>query len=123
MMMQKRLRDAKSAMELKEVISRLNTNGDNLISEEEFKKFQYDPAVLDAFEIAGLNITDVHTFFDTLCKVSGTHELDTKTFVEAAFQMKGFASSIDVQTLLFEMKETTRMLNRVKKSLGIKHKD
>jgi len=67
--------------------------------------------------MAGLNILDVHTFFDTLCRNSGTDSLDIDSFVDAAFQMKGAASSMDVQTIMFQMQDVQKDLRNMEKRM------
>jgi len=116
LMLAKRGADHKAAIELKKLISSLDEHGDGLISEEELMALNTHPDVAMQLEMAGLNIKDVSSFFETLCNISGTKELDIDTFVEAAFQMKGLACSVDVQTILFEVKD----INRTVKELGIR---
>jgi len=108
-MLQKRRTDKKAAQELKEIILKLNTEGDDAtISEEELMAMHDDPEVMDRFEMAGLDIHDVHMFFGTLSKITGEEEIDIDTFVEHAFQMKGTASSLDVQVILFQVQDIAK---------------
>jgi len=108
-MMQKRRADRKAAEELKDIILKLNTEGDDsTISEEELMAMHENQEVMDRFEMAGLDIHDVNAFFNTLCKMSGTEELDIDTFVEYAFQMKGNASSLDVQMILYQVQDIAK---------------
>jgi len=108
-MMEKRRADRVLAEELKEIILKLNTEGDDAtISEDELMAMRHDPEVMDRFEMAGLDIHDVHAFFSSLCRMSGTEELDIDSFVEFAFQMKGMASSLDVQVILFQVQDIAK---------------
>merc|ERR1711972_1270239 len=97
------------------MILKLVPDGTQTISAGLLSELHNDRKVVDSFELVGLNILDVHSFFDTLCKISGTHELDIDAFVEAAFQMKGFASSINLQTLLFQIQEMGHLMTRMEK--------
>jgi len=115
LMMAKRQADHKSAMELKDLICSLNQDGDDeFISEDELMDLHTNPDVATRLEMAGLNIKDARALFEMLCSISGTQELKIDTFVEQVFQMKGTASSLDLHTLMFEVKdikETLKLLN------------
>merc|ERR1740121_3518334 len=100
MMLEKRRQDKRIVADLKALIQQLNTNQDDKITEDELRKLYDEPDIVDTFEMAGLTVLDVHTFFDTLCKESGSKQLDIDSFVEAAYEMKGAASALDVQTIL-----------------------
>lgn len=122
-MLQKKRDDHKAAIELKGLILSMDKESTGIITEAEIIQFQNDQGILDSLELAGLNIMDMHQFFDTLCKTSGAIELDIDTFVEAAFQMKGVASAVDVQTLLFTMQDVHQSLRRMETDIAKRFED
>merc|ERR1712060_836182 len=60
------------------------------------------------FSARGLDINDTETFFKMLASCTGSDEVDIDTFVRGCMKMKGQASSIDVQMLLYECKHIRR---------------
>jgi len=121
-MMAKRMQDREAAEELKDLILSLNTDADaSTISEEELTALNENIEVRDSFELAGLNILDVHGFFNTLCRISGSSKLEVDTFVEYAFRMKGLASSLDVQTILLQCDSMSRQLHKLTAHHGLHH--
>merc|ERR1711924_10805 len=52
----------------------------------------------------GIDIKDAQTFFDMMISMTHTSSVDLSTFVETCLQMKGYATSIDLHTLRYELK-------------------
>merc|ERR1711920_1067206 len=74
------------------------------ISLDEFVHAMEDPKFRYFFEVRGLDIKDAEMFFNMLTAVSGEDEVDISTFVSGCLGMQGTASSLDLQTLSFELK-------------------
>merc|ERR1712217_856251 len=71
---------------------------------EEYTRFMQDPKFRSFFEMRGLDIKDAEMFFHMLTAVTQEDEVDIQSFVEGALRMRGFASSLDLHTLSFEVK-------------------
>merc|ERR1712159_382187 len=52
----------------------------------------------------GIEIKDTHSFFNMLRASNDTDNLDIDKFVEGCIRLKGMPSSIDVQSVAFEVK-------------------
>merc|ERR1711862_399392 len=78
------------------------------ISWEEFNTVLTDPALKAHFDVRGIDIKDAHGFFDMLTTLDGegNTEVEIETFVAGCLRMKGMATSVDLQTLRYEVKLT-----------------
>merc|ERR1740123_513208 len=94
-----------TAQDLKNLIEELDEEGTGLISYEELVVINQDPRVRELFEKAGLNVRDASNFFQTLSRLVGQDALDIDSFVAGSMKMKGFASSLDVQAIIFQVQE------------------
>ena len=56
----------------------------------------------------GIDIKNAETFFKMLVELQGESTIDATTFANACVRMKGAATSIDLQTVMF----TTHMMNK-----------
>merc|ERR1719454_1368410 len=84
----------------------VDLDNSNTISMHEFELFMQNGELRQYFDVRGIDVKDADMFFKMLCaaaEVSGT-EVDIETFIGGCMRLKGFASSIDVQTLAFESK-------------------
>merc|ERR1711972_1273086 len=54
--------------------------------------------------VLGLDIKDAEIFFGMLQSASSNGEVEVESFVEGCMRLKGWATSIDMQSLLFETK-------------------
>ena len=56
----------------------------------------------------GIDIKNAETFFKMLVELQGEETIDAHTFANACVRMKGAATSIDLQTVMF----TTHLMNK-----------
>ena len=56
----------------------------------------------------GIDIKNAETFFKMLVELQGEDTIDASTFANACVRMKGAATSIDLQTVMF----TTHLMNK-----------
>lgn len=56
----------------------------------------------------GIDIKNAETFFQMLVELQGESTIDANTFANACVRMKGAATSIDLQTVMF----TTHLMNQ-----------
>lgn len=113
LLLRKRREDKKTAKELAELIRVLDKDGEGMISWEDMRSLHEHEDIRDYFDMAGINISDVEIFFQTLTKIAGTDLIDIDTFVESCLQMRGVATSLDMQTLLVQLHEVQYMLRRM----------
>merc|ERR1712224_105193 len=75
-----------------------------LIGSSDFNGFMDDEHLNSFFYVRGIDIKDAHMFFKMLTHSTHTEEVDVETFVEACLRIKGFATSIDLHLLNFEVR-------------------
>lgn len=82
--------------------------GNNSISFDEFMDFMSDERFKLYFDVRGIDIKDAEMFFKMLVSTTGIPQTDPRVdlhaFVQGCMTLKGFASSIDLHTLSFEVK-------------------
>merc|ERR1712066_860626 len=103
-MLQKQRKDHQDAQELRKLTMTADNDFSGTLSLEEYTRFMQDPKFRSFFEMRGLDIKDAEMFFHMLTAVTQRDEVDIQTFVEGALRMRGFASSLDLHTLSFEVK-------------------
>eukprot|EP00929_Paragymnodinium_shiwhaense_P063666 TRINITY_DN31819_c1_g2_i3.p1 TRINITY_DN31819_c1_g2~~TRINITY_DN31819_c1_g2_i3.p1 ORF type:complete len:326 (-),score=85.59 TRINITY_DN31819_c1_g2_i3:87-1064(-) len=106
LMLLKRRHDLEDAKELMHLCRLVDMDNSNTISFDEFEQFMQNEELRQYFDVRGIDVKDADMFFRMLCaaaEVSG-EEVDLETFIGGCMRLKGFASSIDVQTLAFESK-------------------
>merc|ERR1719433_1957950 len=73
-------------------------------------------------ELRGLDVKDAELFFRLLSTISNSKAVDFESFVQGFVKLRGFASSIDLQTLRYEMKimsaNHARSLERLSEALS-----
>lgn len=119
LLLQKRKGDRKLARELAELMREIDKDGDGMVSWEEMKRLHAHPDIRDRLDMAGISISDVDGFFSTLCNLSGIEHVDIDTFVSTCLQMKGGATSLDMQTVLVQLHEIHVMLDQVSERMHI----
>ena len=91
------------ARELKELFAETDTNKSNSLSFDEFNHLMEHPKFRSYLEVRGININDVDVFYKMMLSISDSDEVDLNTFVNACLRLKGYATSIDLHALKFEM--------------------
>merc|ERR1740121_3272670 len=125
LMLQKRRDDKNMCEVLSGLMKQLDQNSSDhngMISWDDMQALHADHEIRDCLDLAGIDISDVDSFFFTVCKITGSDNIDIDTFVSACFQMKGGASSLDMQTVLVQMHEMAMLLQNVSERLKIQPK-
>jgi hypothetical protein len=109
----KRKKDMKSARELMSILAfKLEGSDDSLITIDQFRTMFSDQKFRAFFAVRGLDLRDAEVFFDMLRTICDENNaVDIKTFVGACLRLQGLATSLDLQTLHFDMKNM--MLNQL----------
>jgi len=103
------------AAEVRHVCEALDKNGSGLISRGEFIA-SLDNEFFAAYLAAiGLDITDAQLFFDMLTEVDGStrDEVRIEQFVSGCLNMRGTASSFDMQRALYESADIRRQFHTI----------
>jgi hypothetical protein len=103
--MEKHREQSAYAKELsKLLLSKIDTNGDGILTIDEFRQHLQDPEVVTFFLARDINVTDAEMFFHMLASIHGTDSVKVKTFTSAILRLRGTASAIDMQSCHFDIK-------------------
>ena len=84
------------------------TDDDERIGMEEFRQLVETYEFRSYLQTRGIDIKNAETFFKMLVELQGEPMIDATTFANACVRMKGAATSIDLQTVMF----TTHLMNQ-----------
>ncbi|CAE7865029.1 SCN2A [Symbiodinium microadriaticum] len=84
------------------------TDDDERIGMEEFRQLVETFEFRSYLQTRGIDIKNAETFFKMLVELQGEPMIDATTFANACVRMKGAATSIDLQTVMF----TTHLMNQ-----------
>jgi len=105
MVMEQRQKEFRDAQVLKAVCEEMDEDKSGGISWQEFKAHLQDPKAAAHLAAIGLDVHDARVFFEILELVAGKPEVDIDIFVRGCMRMKGSATSIDMQTLAYEVRQ------------------
>jgi len=101
---EQRRQNLADAQALRDVFAALDVDHSGTISAEEFdERFQHNEEIKARLAVMGLSIRDAAQFFKMLVGGRRGMEVDLDFFVDCCLKMKGGASSVDVQSLAFEV--------------------
>jgi len=93
------------ATELRRICHEIDKSGNGKLSTEEFEEHIAQGKLHAYLATLGLDIKDSKLFFDMLREASlRDGEVDIESFVNGCMRLKGGATSLDMQALLFETK-------------------
>lgn len=101
---EQRKKDIVEAKELSRVCREIDADNSGFITEDEFSRFLVNDKLKAHLAVLGLDIRDAEFFFDLLAEVSDNEGVDIDVFVAGCMRLKGYATSIDLQSLLYETK-------------------
>jgi len=87
-------------------------DGNERIGMEEFRQLVETYEFRSYLQTRGIDIKNAETFFKMLVELQGEPMIDATTFANACVRMKGAATSIDLQTVMF----TTHLMNQEQRS-------
>ncbi|CAE7617388.1 fumA [Symbiodinium sp. CCMP2592] len=119
LVMEHHLKDVQDAQSLIDLFcSRLGCSETSSICHGQFKLLAGQHRFRAYLTARGIDIKNVEVFFRMLAAASGNAEVEIKVLANALVRMKGFATSIDLQTLTFETKMQLSKQARSVKEVG-----
>jgi len=103
-LMEKHKEDLEKVKQLRTIFQSIDVDGSGTLTLAELQNSFSDDRILSFFELQGLDIKSIETFFTLLTQISETHEVDVESFVTGCLKMRGYATNIDVFMLLFQTK-------------------
>lgn len=114
-----RKRDLQEAEELKEVCaSSLDKNKSGKVSPEDFEKEIHHGRLRAHLRVLGLDIKEPRKFYSILRSASGSDHVDIDSFVAGCMKLKGFATAIDLQSLMCETREVGKAQKEFQKNFN-----
>mmetsp|Transcript_77163 Transcript_77163/g.223992 ORF Transcript_77163/g.223992 Transcript_77163/m.223992 type:complete len:171 (+) Transcript_77163:1610-2122(+) len=115
--MEHTMKDMMDASNLTKLFAEIDIDRTQKFSLREFRDLMNHPKLRTYLQLRGIDIKDSEAFYNMLrCIVGDVSSVDAETLVNVCLRMRGFATSIDVQTLSFE----TKLLGR-KQALHYEH--
>lgn len=111
LVMEQQLQDYQDTQMLAELFSdMLQTDEDGVprVGMEEFRHLVENSDFRSYLQTRGIDIKNAETFFKMLVELHGEPTIDAITFANACVRMKGAATSIDLQTVMY----TTHLMNK-----------
>lgn len=97
---------------LRDVFNIEDDDGDGEVSWGEFEQHCMNPKLRAVFSAVGLDVSEAQALFKLLdCDGSGAISLDE--FVDGCIRLRGTAKSIDVATLMYENRRTSKKLQQM----------
>ncbi|CAE7596523.1 SCN2A [Symbiodinium pilosum] len=111
LVMEQQLQDYEDTQMLAQLFAHmLHTDEDGLqrVGLEEFRHLVENSEFRSYLQTRGIDIKNAETFFKMLVELHGEPTIDAITFANACVRMKGAATSIDLQTVMY----TTHLMNK-----------
>jgi len=102
LIMLKHKQDLESIQQLQSMFRSMDQDGSSSLTLAELRRSLDDHQILSFFEVQGLDIKDVEMFFKLLSQISNSDEIDMEAFVSGCLRMKGYATNIDVFSILYQ---------------------
>jgi len=110
MIVERRKQEVLEAQELWELFDAMDTNDSGLINLEEFRDFVMHPTFRRYLGLLDIDVKDAQRFYEMLAHINGSADaqVDIGSLVEGCMRLKGQATSIDLHTLMWEMRGLSR---------------
>jgi len=109
-LLQTRKRHAADAKELLSLFACADLDGSQTLSQDEFELFISQPKFKEFLLIRGIDIKEARTFFNMVGESIGERELEVSQVVRCCLGIKGYATSIDLHILRYEVRLALSMM-------------
>ncbi|CAK0839454.1 unnamed protein product [Prorocentrum cordatum] len=123
-MMRERRTELRDAIELREILADVDSDGSNTLSTSEFEQVCQIPEFRHFLNSRGIHIKEAGTFFAMVAQSVGAGaDIDIDTMIGCCLRIRGHATSIDLHTLRFEMRallaEQRHALDELRLQMGL----
>jgi hypothetical protein len=109
-MLEKRIKDFQDGKELTKLFEKADMDKSTTLNQEEFELFCSQPEFQRFLQARGIDIKEANLFFEMLVDSMGESEVPVGDLVATCIRIKGFATSIDLHTLRYEVRSIARLL-------------
>lgn len=106
-------KDMELAGELRTLIEKLDLDHSGVLTRKEWMTIAQDPIMRMHFEVCGLHINDAHDFWEAVVNLTDVEEPAIETFVNGCMNMRGEASSAEVQVVITKLRSIREKLEAV----------
>lgn len=117
MLLKQRRQMIKHMRKMTRLFQTADTKGTNTLTWKNFNKLLGDPFIRSWLAAYEFEVSDVKLVFDLMD--DGDGRLSVDELMTGVSRLKGFARSIDLHVLLFQVNETKRMMAELRDELGI----
>lgn len=104
LILEQRRKEGNDVEQLRRLCEEIDSDKSGTITLDEFTNCFQDTKNGTFLASIGLDISDAEVFFHMLSGITGREEVDIESFVEGCMRLKGNATSIDMQSVAFEVK-------------------
>merc|ERR1740121_1796193 len=113
-LIQSRKRQAADAKELQTLFRKADVDGSQTLSQGEFETFISQPDFKEFLQMRGIDIKEARTFFNMVSETIGRdRELEVNHVVRCCLGIKGYATSIDLHILRYEVRIAISMMTEL----------
>jgi len=102
--------DLASAQELKALFYRMDADHSRTLNRIEFQEKLKDLDVQSYFTLKGISLAQADMFFNLLQEHSPDQDIDLHTFVTGCLRMRGYATNVDVMSLVYRTQQVLKQL-------------
>ena len=114
LLLQSRKRHAADEKELLAMLEKADVDGSQTLSQREFESFFAQPEFKEFLLIRGIDIKEARTFFKMVSETIGRNkELDVNHVVRCCLGIKGYATSVDLHILRYEVRLALSMIEEL----------
>lgn len=121
MLLEQSMRDLQDSEELEKLFKPYafkNKDGEDEISLDDLQEAADEAEFLLYLSVRGIDVKNVKLFFYMLGSMREDNNIDLKSLVKACVRMKGFATSIDLQSVSFEAKLMHTQVKELLEAIG-----
>lgn len=117
-MMEQRFQREVDAAALKQIFHDLDDDQSGTVNQVEFAEKLSDKKLLAYLATLDINVSDLENLFKLLVDAAGCDEIGIETFVHQCIQMKGFATALDLNVMMFQVQMIQGDVQTVNASLA-----
>eukprot|EP00928_Gymnodinium_smaydae_P043485 TRINITY_DN29120_c0_g1_i1.p1 TRINITY_DN29120_c0_g1~~TRINITY_DN29120_c0_g1_i1.p1 ORF type:complete len:610 (-),score=103.14 TRINITY_DN29120_c0_g1_i1:251-2080(-) len=103
--------------ELRRLCKELDTTESGRVSKEDLAMFLEQSKTKAYLAVLGLDIKDAELFFGMLANATGEDDVHMEAFIQGCMRLKGHATSLDIQLLVYAMNSVQSNVNRVQRDV------
>merc|ERR1719469_655359 len=117
-MVSERQKELETAEAIRDVIKEMDLDNNGTITLDEIVNVK-NPGLINLLALHGITVMDTVLFFRTLAETAESDVLDVDSFVAGCMKLRGPATNLDLQNLIFQVEQLARDINRVYRDVHV----